>query len=138
MAIAVSTGDERTGIDNPEAAPQTRYAKGPAWKAAVEDNRGQLDFPPIPGMVPDEPDDGILSEEEAERLNRVTWVLMFYVDAGGTRCELSLPRNMGPDSKLDAWADRIILPSLPNDPEPVLEQAVPPAPIDVPVKRRAV
>jgi hypothetical protein len=136
VAIAVSTGDEHTGIDDPDVAPHTRYAKGPAWVAAVEDNCGQLDFPPIPGMVAEDPDD-ILSDEEAERLNRVTWVLMFYVDAGETRCELSLPRNLGPDSKLDTWAERIILPPLPNDPEPV-EETVPLTLIDVPVKRRAV
>ncbi len=131
VAVAVSTGDERTGLDG-SSAPQTRYAKGPAWSAAVAENCGQLSFQPIPGMEPE-----AVEDDEDEGLNRVTLVLMFYVDAKETRCELSIPADMGPDSKLDTWAERILLPPIPREPEPNVEAMPPPQPIDVPVKRRA-
>jgi hypothetical protein len=128
LAIAVSTGDERTGLDG--APPQTRYAKGPAWAAAVESNMEQLGFPGM--FTADEP-----AEEEEPGLDRATWVLLFFVDAREIRCELSLPRGIGPDEKLDGWEERIILPAIPLEPETSLAEAVPSEPIDVPVTRRA-
>jgi len=128
VVIAVSTGDERTGLDG--ASPQTRYEKGPAWVAAVEENNEQLD---LPGMTPE---DDYEDDQNDERLNRVTWVLMFYVDRNETRCELSMPRDMSPDGKLDAWVERILLPAISREPEPTVDESVPSAPIDVPVRRR--
>jgi hypothetical protein len=133
VAVGVSTGDERTGIDGPE--PQTAYPKGPAWQAAVDANADQLAFT-TPGMWPEiEPEREVVDDND---LNRATWVLLFYIAARETRCELSMPKEIGADSKkLDSWVERILLPSIPHDPEPAIEENAPAAePIDVPVKRR--
>lgn len=132
VAVAVSTGDERTGLDG--APPQTRYAKGPAWEAAVEENLEQLAWT-IPGMVAEAEAELEDTDIDDDRLNRVTWVFMFHVGADETRCELSMPQNIGPDFKLDSWVERILLPALPHEPETTVE-VTPPTPIDVPVKRR--
>ena len=92
----------------------------------------QLGFA-VEGMFPaDEP-----AEEEDAGLNRATWVLLFFIDVTELRCELSMPRGIGPDEKLDGWVERIILPPVPLEPEPILAESVPAAPIDVPVTRRA-
>jgi hypothetical protein len=133
VAVGVSTGDERTGLDGAE--PQTAYPKGPAWQAAVDANADQLAFT-TPGMwVEKEPALEVVDESD---LNRATWVLLFCIAARETRCELSMPKDLGADSKkLDSWVERILLPSIPHDPEPAIEDDTPAAePIDVPVKRR--
>lgn len=131
MAVAVSTGDARTGLDG--APPQTSRGKGPAWVAALLENNEQLD---LPGMS-DEADEA--EGEDDDRLNRATWALLFHIDEGEgeTRCELSMPKDMGPDAKLETWVERILLPAIPREPEPAVEGAAPPTSIDVPVKRRA-
>lgn len=134
IAIAVATGDERTGLDG--EPPQSRHPKGPGWEAAVDENRLQLELPLQEVDV--SPKTEVSDDFDDDRQDWVTFVLLLYVDpnSGETRCELSLPKDMSAESKLDEWVERILLPSIKPEPEPVIEESSPPAPIDVPVKRR--
>jgi hypothetical protein len=70
---------------------------------------------------------------------RTTWILLVHRSQGEVRCELSLPTSMGPDGRVDGWQERIILGSIPTDPD-LLEVASPTPPqqpdIDIAVKRR--
>ncbi len=131
MAIAVATGDDATG--NPEATPTTKSSKGPSTVEAVTSNQFQLrlDFPPVPVPAPARP-------FEADD-KRMTWILLVHRGMNEVRCELSLPRSMGADGRIDSWQERIILGSIPVDPE--LLEITPPQPplpdINVDVKRRA-
>ena len=131
MAIAVATGDDATG--NPEATPTTKSSKGPSTVEAVTSNQFQLrlDFPPVPVPAPARP----LDADD----KRMTWILLVHRGMNEVRCELSLPRSMGADGRIDSWQERIILGSIPVDPE--LLEITPPQPplpdINVDVKRRA-
>ena len=46
-----------------------------------------------------------------------TWLLLTYRDTSAreVRCELSRPVNIGIDGRVDGWAERIILGSIPFD-----------------------
>ena len=53
------------------------------------------------------------------------------------RCELPLPSSMGPDGRINAWHERIILDAVPVDGEP-MDIVVPDLPdSNVDVQRRA-
>lgn len=131
MAIAVATGDDATGRAG--AIPTTKSSKGPSTVEAVTSNQFQLslDFPPVPIPSPARPAD--LDDK------RMTWILLVHRAMDEVRYELSLPRSMGSDGRIDSWQERIILGSIPVDLE-VLEIS-PPQPqqpdIRVDVKRRA-
>lgn len=131
LAIAVATGDEDTGRIDGE--PSTKSSKGPSTAEAVTSNQTQLELPLIfpPIEMPARPAN--LAEK------RITWILLVHRAMGEVRCELSLPTSMGPDGRVDGWRERIILKSIPTDPEAF--EVVPSAPvlpdISVDVKRRA-
>lgn len=130
LAIAVATGDDATGDSG--ATATTKSSKGPSTVEAVISNQFQLslDFPPVVLSAPGRPTDA--GEQ------RMTWILLVYRGMTEVRCELSLPRSMGGDGRIDSWQERIILGSIPVDPE-VLEITPPQSPppdINVDVKRR--
>lgn len=104
MAIAVSSGDEGTGIAS--ANPSTKQGKGPRTIAAVSSNATQLElFPREIMMMPPPADD----------IDRLTWILLFRAAATELRAELSLPVTMNDGGQISAWRERIILPSQPLD-----------------------
>jgi hypothetical protein len=104
MAIAVSSGDEGTGVAR--ANPSTKQVKGPCTIAAVSSNAAQLEL--FPGVVLMPPPCG----DEVECL---TWILLFHASAAELRAELSLPVNMDEGGQIRAWRERIILPTQPLD-----------------------
>lgn len=69
----------------------------------------------------------------------MTWILLVHRAMNEVRYELSLPRSMGNDGRIDTWQERIILGSIPVDSE-LLEITPPQLPqsdISIDVKRRA-
>jgi hypothetical protein len=102
MAIAVSTGDEGTGISYRDV--KSKYPKGPATMAAVVRNR-QLDLFGDPQPDPGEPASA-----------RRTWLLMRRRVDNKLFSELSLPQAIGDDGRVEEWSKRIILPPLDLEP----------------------
>ena len=100
MAIAVSSGDEATGIAR--ANPSTKQVKGPCTIAAVSSNAAQLELFPDAVLMP--PPAG----DEVECL---TWILLFHASGTELRAELSLPVTMDEGGQIRAWRERIILPA---------------------------
>jgi hypothetical protein len=125
IAIATAAGNEHTG--DPLSNPATKSTKGPRTQSAVEYNSQQLvlfpDFQPPPAG-----DDG-----------RATWILLQHFDntKKEVRMELSLPVSYS--GRVDGWAERIILGTLPFD--STMNINIPMLPdlpdIEVPVRRRA-
>jgi hypothetical protein len=103
MAIAVSSGDEGTGIA--DANPSTRQGKGPRTIAVVSSNAIQFEL--FPGEI--------MTRPPAEDMDRLTWILLFRAAASELRAELSLPVTMNDGGQISAWRERIILPSQPLD-----------------------
>jgi hypothetical protein len=103
MAIAVSSGDEGTGIAL--ANPSTKQVKGPCTVAAVNSNAAQLEL--FPGLA-------LMSPPRVET-DCLTWILLFRAAGVELRAELSLPVNMDDGGQIRAWRERIILPSQPLD-----------------------
>lgn len=108
VALTASSGDECTGIEG--MVPRTRNPKGTTIKDATNSNRAQLGLF-TDNDLPPEPDDLETIKEWA------TWLLLTYRDTGTrvVRCELSRPIEMGIDGRVDGWAERIILGSIPFD-----------------------
>ncbi len=105
MAIAVSSGDEATGIT--QANPSTKQVKGPCTVAAVSSNAAQLElFPDAVLMPPPAADDEI---------ECLTWILLFHASGTELRAELSLPVIMDDGGQIRTWRERIILPAQPLD-----------------------
>ncbi|GKS98827.1 hypothetical protein AVKW3434_05585 [Acidovorax sp. SUPP3434] len=130
VAIAVATGDDATG--RMETSPTTKSSKGPSTIDAVASNQQQLELPYIFDAAPPP------AKEDLEE-KRMTWILLVHRAPGEVRCEMSLPTSMGTDGRVDGWRERIILKSIPTDPDFVEitpPQSVQPD-ISVDVKRRA-
>lgn len=124
LAISVASGDEGTG--NPSAHPTNRSRKGRNTVDAIEANRQLELFEQLP-------------PERVDDEGKQTWVLMHHTDTvkGEIRVELSLPSSIGNDGKITAWAERIILDSIPFDDE-LVEIYPPNGPdIDIDVRRKA-
>lgn len=108
VALTVSSGDECTGIEG--LIPRTRNPKGITMQEATSSNRAQLGL--FSDMdVPPDPADLEAIEEWS------TWLLLTYRDTvtRKVRCELSRPIAIGIDGRVDGWAERIILGSIPFD-----------------------
>ena len=124
VAIAVSTGDERTGREG-QPEPRTKYPKGTVFLAAVNRNVQLSLF----GEMIIDVDGTVLSKTR-------TWTLLMRTDAFAkeVRVELSLPAQIGDDGRVVAWSERIIFTplsfedTLPGDDDPPIEG------IDVPVE----
>jgi len=128
VSIVVSTGDEYTGL--PDLTPSTQSSKGPRTVSVVEVNAQQIplfDFKKHPEIV----------KQGEERL---TWILLFHrhKTSNEVRCELSCPVKMNEDGQIDAWAERIILPSIPFgcDNLEVCNDVAETPEIDVKIKRK--
>jgi hypothetical protein len=127
-AITVATGDEDTG--RVEGSPCTKSKKGPLVQSAVSVNHLQLEMFPMPVAL-----------RGSDATGRMTWLLLIHRDrsAHELRAELSQPISVGEDSRVDGWAERIILKPIPFDED--LSIAPAPAPsgpdVVVEIKRRA-
>jgi hypothetical protein len=125
LAIAIASGDEGTG--NPHAEASNRSKKGPNTVDAVETNQ-QFDL--FAESLPQ-------TKEDAE--GNDTWVLLHFTDPvkQEIRIELSRPSEIGDDGKISAWSERIILPSIPFDGDPV-EIVAPSGPdVAIEIRRKA-
>lgn len=121
LAIAVTTGDEATGMVG--ATPSNKCPKGVNTVEAVENNNQQDMFSELLPAI-----------EEIQGLT--TWVLLMHLAANEVRCELSLPSSIS-NGKINGWKERIILPSMPLD-EDSIEIEAPELPdIEVPIKKKA-
>lgn len=126
IAIAVATGSDRTGKPG-LPAPVTKYPRGAMTHAAVRINQQTaLDL-----------ETGAVVLPASETASRITWWLLVCARHDEVRMELSCPRNIGEDGRIDAWSERILLSPLaveitdgpPGDDDDM-------QPIDVPVERR--
>ena len=95
VALAVATGDERTGREG-MPHPRTKYGKGPTVVSAVERNAEQLE---------------LFDSGRQKRTTRppLTWFLLVRRSPGEIRCEVSLPNAVDEEGYIVSWSDRIIL-----------------------------
>lgn len=114
LAIAVATGDDGTGIYDPNRPfdkPKLKYTKGPMTKAAVERNSE------TPYMWPDMEEDAQAKRKALEAAaNRITWMLMRRRDGDTLFSEFSLPWEISDAGQVDGWKHRIVLEPLDVDP----------------------
>ncbi len=99
VAIAVVGGDSNTGVAgfNP---PKTARKRGPITaKRVIRNVRGQLPLN-LPEFQ-DPPEDDELC---------ATWFFLLSARKEVMHSELSLPVSLGADSRIDRWAERILLP----------------------------
>jgi hypothetical protein len=112
MAIAVATGDDRTGLPGlPQ--PKTKFPKGPIALDAVGNNQLSL------------LDDDIV--EPSPRAPLETWYLLIANCSDGVRFELSFPQGMDEKQRIDSWRERLIPKSLTFD----IDMAPPEEPDDI-------
>ena len=127
-AIAVASGCSNTGNAEPGLSPTTKCPKGPSTLSAVCANAELID-----DLFPE-----TLPKREVDQYDQhVTWILLFFTNDKELRAELSLPASMGYDGHIDAWKERIILPSIPLD--PITVAGIPDfgPDLEVDIKRRA-
>jgi hypothetical protein len=105
--IAVSSGDENTGLLRPVRPPRTKNPKGPATKEVAERNTQQLVMFPELDVPENDQSEGV----QVETTPAQTWVLIYHLDRKKKllRSELSLPKSVGIDGRIDDWLDRLIL-----------------------------
>lgn len=112
MAIAVATGDWATG--DHARTPKTKHQRGAATAEAVDRNNDQRSlFELIPGYAPE----ALAAEIERNKSNRLTYVLLVSARMDEVRCELSLPKRIGEDLRVESWSERIVLPPFRFEPE---------------------
>lgn len=121
LAIAVTTGDEATGMTG--AVPSNKCPKGVNTVEAIENNRQQDMFSELLPAV-----------EDVQGVT--TWVLLIHLAANELRCELSLPSSIA-NGKINGWKERIILSSMPLDDDTIEIQAPDLPDIEVPIKKKA-
>lgn len=126
IAIAVATGNEATGVAG--ESPITKSVKGPSTIEAIEANRLQAW---LPGM---EPPAATVHEDETQP---TTWLLLIHHAVNEIRSELSQPFEIAPDGRINGWRERILLRSIPLDPEPLT--ITPPSlpDLDIEIRRKA-
>lgn len=97
MAVAVATGDSRTGLPG-RPAPKTKFPKGPIAQHACANNQLSLI------------EDTII--EPSPKAPLETWYLLVANCYDGVRFELSFPKSMDSTQRIDSWEERLILKSL--------------------------
>ncbi len=97
VSVAVMTGDEGTGIEAAEL--KSKYAKGAATAAVVEQNHTQLSF-----------DDNLLGPRTMKKIvgSMLTWYLVVRRLAHEIRFELSLPSGLSENGQVVEWKERIL------------------------------
>jgi hypothetical protein len=126
IAIAVATGNEATGLASD--SPCTTSVKGPSTIEAVEANCSQAW---LPGMEPAE----TLADEDESQVT--TWLLLIHHAQNEIRSELSQPVAIGPDGRINGWRERILLKTMPLDPEPLAITPPPQPDLDIEIRRKA-
>lgn len=123
VAIAIATGDDRTGIPG-TPQPRTRHQRGQRTHDAVSENQLVLFGP-----------SGELRVAAEEPLKRLTYYLLIHVRHDEVRVELSLPERIDDTGRICSWSERnfiaplaIELPRLDDEDDPGMD-------IDVPVER---
>jgi len=125
FAIAVCTGDDGTG--DPDRVPRSKCPKGLYTKLAVHHNIQTLfDFAAAKR-----------AEKQADVVATLTYVLLVHYSDDGVACELSLPKYVNDSGFIAAWAERILLPRLPQEERPLGETAADQTSPNVEVKRKA-
>lgn len=123
LAIAVATGNEATG-DPFLMGLRLAHGKGEMTGNAVNANEDQLSLFDVMGY---EGDDQVESVSDG----RITWLLLINERSGRLHSELALPRTFC-DKNVTAWAERIMLPTIVVDDDPVDDRAADKAkPIEV-------
>ena len=103
VAIAVATGDERTGLDEIGVIPTTRYPKGRATRQAIARNVEQLQLFEEP-RVP---------VQRTGTAAPTTWFLLVRRAGEAINVELSLPDAIATDGRIESWSTRLILAAVP-------------------------
>jgi hypothetical protein len=96
VALAVSTGDDRTGREG-DPHPRTKYVKGPTVIEAIDRNVIQMELF----------DTG--RRKKVAELPKLTWFLLMVRARGEVRYEVSLPNAVDDEGFVVAWRERIIL-----------------------------
>lgn len=126
IAIAVTTGDEATGDGDLDASPRSKNIKGASAMSAVSNN--QLMLPHI---------SVIINAPQPTTTWKTYYLVVALVDGEG-KSELSLPRSIGNDNKINAWIERIPLAKIIwNDHDPTVDIVHDMPDLDVPVTRIA-
>ncbi|WP_413612909.1 hypothetical protein [Bdellovibrio sp. HCB-110] len=104
ISIAVTTGDEGTGIEAAEL--KSKYPKGAATAAVVEQNFSQLCF-----------DDTLLGPRTVKKIfgSMLTWYLVVRRLPHEVRFELSLPSGLSESGQVIEWKERILFAPLSLD-----------------------
>ena len=122
VALAVATGDERTGR-NGMPHPRTKYGKGPTVLTAVERNAEQL-------LLFDS------ARREKAKRPPLTWFLLVRRGRGEIRWEVSLPDAVDDEGYIVSWSHRIILEPISLEDSEEREPLEPTDEIDIEVPAR--
>ena len=95
-AVAISTGNKATGVESGDSNFKNRG--GPLRQRAIERNQRSL-FEELEREIPSL----ILSK---------TWVLFIARKGDYVACELKLPLVLDGDGRVEAWAERIMIPTI--------------------------
>ncbi len=96
VAIAVATGDDGTGREH--EASNFKNKRGPTARRAVETNQMLL-FE-------------IVQADTMPVVPSKTWILLVSRKADQVFSEMLLPRSLDESGRVEAWAERIILPTI--------------------------
>lgn len=102
VALAVATGDDRTGREG-LPHPRTKYEKGPTVIEAIDRNVVQMELF----------DTG--RRKKAEAMPKLTWFLLMVRTRTEVRYEVSLPSAVDDEGFIVSWRERIILDPLTFD-----------------------
>ncbi len=128
LAITVVRGNELTGNPDPKSQPTTQYKRGPATIDRIQEN-GILPFDHLPADY--------FAQREGEIAAPPTWLLMHHKRGDELLCEMSFPTRVNQSGFVEAWGERIVLTSIPLDPERMRILDEDPINPDVTVRRRA-
>jgi len=132
IAIAVATGNDATG-DAAQEDLRLAHGKGEMTSNAVTANAEQLSL--FTGIAWESEMSG---DDHVGHEGRITWLLVINERGGRLHAELALPRSFC-DSNVTAWEERIVLPSIVIDDEPVenlIEERATPLDVQGLVQRR--
>jgi hypothetical protein len=127
MAIAIVRGNELTGNPDPAVLPTTQYKRGQATIDRIEEN-GVLPYDHLPAEY---------FERTGADAPPPTWLLMHHKRGGELLCELSFPTRVNSSGFVEKWGERIVLTSIPLDPNRLSILDDEPINPDVDVRRRA-